>query len=165
MRVAEKSMKTKKCILEAPIPLERPEKKKLNKDKYVSFKLWNNPADADSTTYEFTVKFFQGTPEEVLDFVQDVNRVQVGQNLTQGPAKYALMHHLLKGDALAAFNTAATAAGNETNQNFPTVTNGLVAHVFPCRALATQKCCMCRFMWKPATMTMHEYMAHLTKIN
>ena len=72
---------------------------------------------------------------------------------------------LLKGDALAAFNAAATAAGNETNQNYLIATNGLVDHVFPRRALATQKCCMRQFMRKPATMTMHEYMARLTKIN
>ena len=74
MRIVDKSTKLKKCILQAPIPLERPEKKMLNKDEYVSFKLQNNPVDADSTTYKFTVKFFQqGTPEEVLNFVQDVN--------------------------------------------------------------------------------------------
>jgi len=159
------SKKTRRILI-APIPLERPDKKPLRKDESLTFKLRNNPAEADSTTYEFTIRFFEtGTPEECLDFVRDTKRVITGQNITTGPAKYALIRRLLKGDALAAFNRAATTAGNETLVNFNVAINELVTHVFPRRALITQKHCMRRFMRKPNTMTMREYMARMVEIN
>ena len=166
MKVALPDKSSPKRILIAPIPLERPEKKKLSKDEYLTFKLRNNPAEADSTTYESTVPFFsEGNPEETLDFVTDIRRVINGQNITTGPARYTVMRRLLKGDALAAFNTAATAAGNETVANFDVATNALVMHMFPNRALITQKRCMRRFFRKPVSMTMRAYMARLTEIN
>lgn len=161
-----KNTNPKKRILIAPIPLERPEKKSLSKEQYLTFKLRSNPAEADSTTYELTVPFFKdGTPEEVLDFVRDVRRVIQGQNITTGPAKYAVMRRLLKADALAAFNSAATEAGNETVANFDVATNGLIKHVFPKRALTTQKRCMRRFMRKPAEWSMRKFMARIVEIN
>ena len=163
---SKKSTKPKKRILIAPIPLERPEKKSLSKQDYLTFKLRSNPAEADSTTYELTVPFFKsGTPEEVLDFVRDVNRVIQGQNITTGPAKYAIMRRLLKADMLAAFDSAATEAGNETNANFEVASRGLIEHVFPKKALQTQKRCMRRFMRKPADCTMRQFMGRLVEIN
>ena len=99
---------TNKRILVPPIPLERPEKKKLDKSDYASFKLRNNPAEADSTQYEVTIKYFQtGSPEELLEFIRDIKRVIEGQNLTTGPTQFSLMRRMLRGDALAAFKAAS----------------------------------------------------------
>ena len=95
----------KKRMLEPPILLTRPDKKELQKGQYLSFKLYNDPANANSTTYELSVPYFEtGTPEELIDFVIDTERVITGQNIIMGPGKYGLMHRLLKGDALVAFN-------------------------------------------------------------
>ena len=82
-------------------------------------------------------------------FLNLVNQVFVGQNVTDGPGKYAIIRRLLLGDALSAFNLAAAAAGNETLGHFKTAVRGLVTHVFPARALVIQKQYMRRYLRKP----------------
>ena len=58
-----------------------------------------------STTYELTVSYFKmGTEEELLLFLQNVQKIFSGQNVTNGPNRYAIVRRLLQGDALAAFN-------------------------------------------------------------
>ncbi len=159
----------KKCpahYYEAAIPLERPAKKQVEKDDLIEFELRNNPTDEDSQTYKVTVPIFEsGTPEEVIDFTENVKRVATGQNMTTAPPRYALMRRLLRGDALAAFNAAATAAGEETLPNFVTAKNGLIAHYMPPCSLAIQKQVMRRFMRKPPHWTMHQFMACIMEIN
>ena len=71
-------------MLQPPIPLMRPEKKELQKGQYLTFKLRNDPANADSTTYDLSVCFFEtGTPEELIDFVIDTELISTGQNITK----------------------------------------------------------------------------------
>ena len=143
MKIAS-SKPTNKRILVPPIPLECPEKKKLDKSDYASFKLRNNPAEANSTQYEVTIKYFQsGSPEELLEFIRDIKRVIEGQNLTTGPSQFNLMRRMLRGDALAAFKAATQEAGNETVAHFNTVIQGLITHVFPMRALITCRSVVC----------------------
>ena len=61
--------------------------------------------DDQSTTYELTIGYFKtGTPEELLLFLQQLRKIFAGQNITNGPGKYAITRHLLQGDALATFN-------------------------------------------------------------
>ncbi len=72
---------------------------------------------------------------------------------------------LLRGDALAAFNVGANAAGNKTNANFTLSYRALIRHFFPARALALQKRVMRRYMCKPKEMDMRTFMGRLTKIN
>jgi hypothetical protein len=157
---------SKKRIYVAPIPLERKEKKKYGKNEVLSYKLRSNPAEENSPVYEFSVPFFEaGTPEEVIDFVVDVERVITGLNMTNGPPKYAQMRRLLRGDALAAFDSAATEAGNETNANYVTSVRGFVTHFFPPRALAVQKRVMRRFMRKPTDMKMRKYQNRVEEMN
>jgi hypothetical protein len=113
--VNKSSSKPAKRVLQAPIPLKRSDVKELQKNEYQTFKLRQNPGDADSPTYELTVPLFQtGTPEEYLTFIRDVRHVIEKQNITTGPGRYSLIRTLLRGDALAAFNAAATGEGNET---------------------------------------------------
>ena len=150
----------------APIPLLRGEKKSIPKEDLLEFELRSTPGDANSAKYKFKVAIFEnGTPEEVLEFVRNVQRIITGLNITLGPPMYVQMRALLKGDALSAFNTAATAAGNETVPHFTQAWRGLVSHVFPQRALAKQKRVMRRFMRKPKDWTMRTYTARMTEIN
>ena len=169
MKIDLKSLKKptqQKRVYEAPVPLERPGKKEIAKEDLLRFKLRSVPADVDSPVYESSVPIFErGTPEEVLNFIKNVQAVITGQNLTVGPPKYTLMRRLLRGDALAAFNAGATAAGNETNPHFVTACNALVQHFFPQRALALQKRVMRRFIRKPKDMTMRDFMGRMTEIN
>ena len=114
------------------IPLERPAETQHCKDQFLTFKLRSNPTDDASTTYDLSIPFFStGSAEELLIFIQMVNRVISGQNVTDGPGRYALICRLLSGDALTAFNSAATAAGNETIPHYKMAVQGLISHVFP----------------------------------
>ena len=157
---------TTKRLISAAVGLQRPAQKELSKDKYLTFKLRSNPADEHSTMYELTVPFFSsGTPEELLDFIKNVEKVFVGQNMTAGPARYSLLRRVLQGDALAAFNRAATATGNETNDHLKTCLTELKKHIFPQKALNNQKRYMRRFLRKPREMKIREFMTRLNKIN
>lgn len=148
------------------IPLERPEEKQLRKDQYLTFKLRSVPTDEASTTYDLSVPFFSnGSPEELLIFLNLLNRVFVGQNVTTGPQKYALIRRLLIGDALTAFNSKAMAAGTETIDHFKIAIQGLISHVFPNRALLLQKQYMRRYLRKPLGMKIRNFMSRLVEIN
>ena len=109
---------TKRFVTPA-INLDRPARKTLNKDDCLTFKLRSVPTDETSTTYELTVGYFKtGTAEELLLFLQNVRKIFSGQNVTNGPNRYAIVRRLLQGDALAAFNRAATQHGTETVEHF-----------------------------------------------
>ena len=98
-----------------PIPYKkRPEKKNYVKGEYITLKLCTVPNDKGSATHDLIVPYFStGPPEEWLHWKRDLTRVLQGQNVTTGPGKYSMTRCLLKGDALADFNTAAAVHGNE----------------------------------------------------
>ena len=169
MKIAQADSKhgsSAKRFIPPPIPLERPVKKSLKKDEYLTFKLRSTPSNDNSSVYEITVPFFRsGTPEEFLIFLKNLNKVILGLNITDGPGKYALARRLLDGDILAAFNNAATAEGNETNANFKTCLEKTTTHVFPKRALTIQTRFMRRFLRKPWEMTIKEFAARVVEMN
>ena len=133
-----------------PIPFRRVEEETLSKDRYASFKLRSDPSASNSPTYELAVCYYStGTPEQWLLYLKAVDQVLIGQNVTTGPHKYAMHCRLLKGDALACFNSAATATGNKTNANLVEVLKLVTTHVFPDRALVKQCLYMNRHMRKP----------------
>ena len=149
-----------------PISLDRPEKKKLAKNEYLSLTLRTEPENADSQTYELSIRYFcEGSPEEWLVFQKDLRRILQGQNVTTGPPSYAMARRVLEGDALAAFETAATQHGNETVANFNLCLKDLTSHIFPRRALQMQKRYMRRFMRKPKSMTIRAYVSRVNELN
>lgn len=148
------------------IPLERPVENKKNKDQFLTFKLRSVPTEEASTTYDLSIPFFgDGSPEELLNFLNMLTKVFVGQNVTTGPGKYAIIRRLLIGDALSAFNSAAATAGNETLEHFKTAVRGLISHVFPARALVLQKQYMRRYLRKPLEVKTRIFMSRLVEIN
>jgi len=148
MKVAsQKKSNNNKRLIKVVIPFEGPESREYNKNEVVSFKLRSTPNDQDSPYYEKTIPIFGfRTPEEVLIFVKDLKEVLKGQNATTGPAKYALICRVLTRDALAAFDTAAAEAGNETNNHFETTLQAVIKDKFHNRAYKVQRRIMCRVM-------------------
>ena len=148
------------------ISLNRPARPDLKKDEVLSFALRTDPKDKDSTTYEITIGYFsKGTAEELLLFLRTVRKIIKGQNMTTGSAQYALLRQLLQGDALAAFDKAAKDNVTETVENYKKCVQGLIEHVFPRKALATQKRYMRRFLRKPRDMKIREFMNRLNEMN
>jgi hypothetical protein len=157
---------TTKRYVSPAIGLDRPARKKLHKDECLTFKLRSNPADEQSTTYELTIPYFtSGTPEELLLFIKSVRKIFAGQNITDGPGRYAIMRRLLQGDALAAFDRAAANQGTETRDHLEAVIRDLKTHVFPRRALANQKRYMRRFLRKPRDLKIREFVTRLVEVN
>jgi hypothetical protein len=121
------------------IAFERLETMDLKKNKSLSLKLISDPTNADSQTYERTIKFFNsGTPEEWLIFLADLKRVLVGQNITSGQGKYLMMRRMITGDTLAGINKEAAQLLHETSTNFEFAVKKVSTHVFSQRDLSYQ---------------------------
>ena len=166
MKVSTGNLRRPKFTIVPPIPFHRPDPPKPDKSDQLTFKLRSNPGNADSATYELTVAYFRtGTPEEWLLVRKAILEICTGQNLTTGPQRFILARRVLKGDALAAFNDQASEEGNETLATFNTCLRHVTDHVFPARALQTQKRYMRRMMYKPRDVTIRKYAARLAEIN
>ena len=164
--VVDQAVRGSRRFVQPVIPLERPKTRDFKKNEVLTFKLRSNPKDENSLTYDLSIPFFrEGTPEELLMFMTQVDKVIAGMNISDGPNKFALVRRLLQGDALAAFDNAATMHGAETNDNFNLCGRDLVRHIFPTKALAKQKRWMRRFLRKPAEMSIRDFMSRMTEIN
>eukprot|EP00957_Ditylum_brightwellii_P132586 10111041-Ditylum_brightwellii.AAC.1 len=88
-------------VKRAIILFPRPEPRNLERGQFHTYKLRTTPVDATLPVYKLSVSFFdEGTPEEWIKFQCGLAAVLKGQNVTQGPAGYAVAKTLLKGDAL-----------------------------------------------------------------
>ena len=128
----------------------------VSKDKLSSFKLRSDPSDASSPTYELSVRYYNdGTPEEWLLFLKAVKEVLRGQGITTGPPAFSMYRRLLKGDALAQFNAAATNM-TESMANLTLVLQQVTTHVFPDKALVKQRVYMNRYLRKTMQVKMRQ---------
>ena len=101
-----------------PIPFERPEARELEKDQYLALKLKSVAGSASSLEYTLNVPYFQsGTAEEWIKFLQNLERVFVGQDLQNGPNKFSMTRRLLAGSSLSSFD--AHAASLEKTEGVP----------------------------------------------
>ena len=149
-----------------PIPLERPEVEKVPKTSYVTFKLRSIPTANDSPEYDFTMKYFRsGSTEELLICLKNIQKVMTGMNVTTGPNKYAMVRRVLQGDALSAFEVAATRNGNETVENLKKCFEDLKKHVLPVNAYQHQRHYMNRVLRKPKSWTIRQFMTRLVELN
>ena len=165
MNVASKSQ-GKADSKRAVIPFERPQAKTLEKGQYHTYKLRTVPTDTASPVYELTVPFFSsGTAEEWIKFRRGVAAVLAGQNVTTGPASYALVKTLLKGDALTVFQTAEVTFGNQTLANFQSCLNEVTTHVFPEKAAQLQKRYLRRCLVKDEGVPVKEWVARVLELN
>jgi hypothetical protein len=149
-----------------PIPLERPERQKLEEGNYVSFKLRAVPADADSQLYSLQVPYYTtGTPEQWIQFRKNLDKILTGQHITTGPPTYAMTRRILEGAALAKFEESTADRGTETLEHFEEVLQDMGSYVFPRRALQMEKRYMRRYMRKPRKLKMREYLARVDELN
>eukprot|EP00957_Ditylum_brightwellii_P178752 13615233-Ditylum_brightwellii.AAC.1 len=104
----------------AIIPFLRPELRNLERGQFHTYKLCTTPVDA---TLPDTLK-------ERIKFRRGLAVVLKGQNVTLGPASYALVKTLLKGDALTMFEQAEITPGNQTVPHFNECLNDVAEHGF-----------------------------------
>jgi hypothetical protein len=150
-----------------PIPLVAEKTKTaLTKGSYLTMELSSSPGVAGSPTFKKDIAFFKdGTPEDYLEWHDNLMLVLTGQSITDGPAQYAMARRLLQGSALASFENASTAVGAETVVNFLRTLTRLKAEVFPKRALRTQLRYYRRYMRKPAEMSVRQFFTRAEEIH
>ena len=166
MKVNTPTASLAKARCPPPIPLERAERKAPQKDECIMMKLHSNPTNESSQVYEIVVKYFStGTAKEWFRFRKDLDRVLVGQNITEPDAKYSMTRRLLEGDAQAKFDEAVTTHGEMSDENYTKVMDAVATHVLPVKGLAYQKRYMRRFMRKPSNMKIREFVAHVNELN
>ena len=101
------------------IPIKRSEANTLEKGHYHMYSLCTSPTSVDSPVYKLAILFFDnGLAEEWIKFWRNLEAVLKGQNVTSGPAKYAVAKTLLKGDALMIFAAAETSYNTVSVGNF-----------------------------------------------
>ena len=67
--------------------------------KYIDHTCDNTPGDSNSGKYVIKVPVYDsGHPEEWINFIELINKCLVGQNITTGPAMYAVVQRVLEGD-------------------------------------------------------------------
>eukprot|EP00957_Ditylum_brightwellii_P055427 4200158-Ditylum_brightwellii.AAC.1 len=122
-------------VKQAVIVFTRPTLRNLKCGQFHTYKLHTTPVDTDSPTYELSIPFFdEGLPEEWIKFQHRLQAVLKGQNVTQGPASYAVTKTLLKGDALMVFKQAEIFHRNQMVPHFELCLDDVAAQVFPEKA-------------------------------
>ena len=148
------------------IPYERPVKTEFVKGDYIVIKCRTNPANADSPTYEIPIPYFRtGTPEQYLKWLCNARKACVGQNCVSSAEKFGMFKRLLEGEAKAVFSMEEERGEITSDEHFETCVNKLTEHVFPTLAAVTQNRYMKRFMKKPPTASIREYVARVKEMN
>jgi hypothetical protein len=95
-----------------PIPFEKVERPAPTKAERTEFKMFTNPDEPKSQTYNIEIRHFKtGPPEHWLETMDDLERVIQGSRVTTAEATFALARTILKGDALRLFNNGVTING------------------------------------------------------
>eukprot|EP00957_Ditylum_brightwellii_P168059 12794005-Ditylum_brightwellii.AAC.1 len=101
MKIAPPSKQRNPDVKQAVIAFQQPQPRQLVCGQYHMYKLCTTPADATLPIYKLFVPFFdEGTLEDWIKFQCRLQVVLKGQNITQGPASYAVAKTLLKGNVL-----------------------------------------------------------------
>ena len=112
------------------------------------------------------VPFFDsGSAEQWINLQKNLKAVLKGQNVTSGPAKYAVAKTLLKGDALTVFKASETSYSTVTLVNFERCLDDVTAHVFPEKVVHTQKRYMHHSLLLSKGKAVKEWVARLCKLN
>ena len=106
-----------------------------------------------------------GSPEKWLAFLEKVENVIKGQNLTTGAQRFNLYRRILTSKALAKFNQAAALDGGESNANLASALQALTNYLLSRSAVQAQKRYMRRICRKPIDMSMKDYMARYQELN
>jgi len=118
-----------------------------------------------SATYDLTVPFFKsGMPKELFHFLENIEKVIVGQHIHVANQQYYLTWWILQGDALSSFNWSLI-THLQDNLNLVTCTNKLMAHVPLQWAYSKQKHYMMHFIKELWDCLAQEFVTRLFEIN
>jgi hypothetical protein len=144
-----------------PIPLSRYlEESQLEDDKkgeHVKMPLKYNPTDPNTSTYEIKIKVFhEGDPYEWIRFLETLDQIFEGQNITQAQSKFAMIPTLMKGSALRTFTNKKAELRGNSNADFTECLHAVANKVFPKNALKKQKRYLRRLIFKTLSNSTRE---------
>ena len=177
----ENAIPKKPAWLQPVIPLENATTRTTTTDDsrtYVSMYLKARAGSGDNgETYKKRFFLFDdGTPQEWVEVLEDLDELWRQNSVTNGADRAATVQMILRNDALNEFTTAlseetTTLVATRTTTSPATVANvtkalgAVTMAVFPHRALETQKSWMQRGMKKPLTMTTRKLAAAVVRLN
>ena len=174
-RREEKSYRRK---LKPVIPFARSDKKDLGQGEYVVIKCRVEVGNPQSPQYELRVPYFRdGTPEEWLEFKQNLDKALKGQvDSPKAADMFGMARRLLEGETLSTFELETDARKNvvldpengpvgETKEVFEEVMKEITRQVFPKRAVQTQKRFLRRFLKKPDDMRTRQFVSRALELN
>ena len=166
MKIASSNANHSSRMVMPPVPLIRPERKTLSSDEYLTLKLRTIPGNDRSPTYDMAVVYFDaGTAEEWFLFQENLHKAFLGLNLTAANDKVNMTRRLLKGAALAAFNTHLPSDPVVTDAQFDACMQEVTKSVLPMKALQAQKRYMRRYIRKPRDMKIRKYVNRVIQLN
>jgi hypothetical protein len=131
--------------------------------RYIAFELMTRIGQpSDATKYKkFVRKFKEGSPQEWLDILKDLNEIWTQSSQTGSKDRASTVRALVRGESAVAFETVlqdyrVTAEGETVPIRTEHVQEALKAvteTVYPHRALETQRLWMNRKMFKPVELT------------
>ena len=156
--------KKENCLV---IPFEKGPPLVCKREDKVCLKLRAQPDDDNSQTYEFRTYIFRdGSPEQWLRHVKDINKVFAGQNITKGKDQFAMARRLLGGKTLLDFESITKDKKyTETVENCKLVLAGITEVIFPKKALQKQRRGMRRQLKKPSDMLTSTFYSRLVEMN
>lgn len=177
------------------LPLVPEAEPELRKDQMVSLDLYSDPANrATSPKYKFTMQLLEGTEDvrTLLTWVQNVNTVLTGMNITAAVNVRQMVDRLCRGTARTIFRQAWDSIGGAAKQQAhddaadaaaKAAVNARAIHEFmtpnlvcsairtvvsgctPQKVLQRVKRYMRHEMRKPAGMKIRQYLVHLNRMN
>lgn len=145
------------------------------KSKYLTYELKSRVGQPETGTKykKYVMKFEEGTPQQWIDLVVNVQEIWTQNSINGGTDKAATYKALLRGESLTAFEVALTDAKTDENGNVSQLSqehvqkavDAVANEVFPHRALDLQKMWMSRGMKKPANLSIRKTVAAVNRVN
>ena len=145
------------------------------KGMYLSFEVKTRVGQpSGSTTYrKFVRKFEEGTPQQWIDLLKDLEEIWTQNSMTGGTDRASTVRALVRGESAIAFEAALTdamadvdgVATRTTPEHVAMALQAVTTTVFPYRALEMQRQWMQRKMHKPADLSTRQMAAAINRLN
>ena len=146
-----------------------------DKGKFITFELKTRVGQPETgTKYKKAIrKFEEGSPQEWIDLLKDLEEIWTQNSVTGGQDKAATVRALLKGESETTFNAAfQEARTNEAGVEAPATADhvksalkAVTELIFPHRALEIQRLWMNKRMFKPPELSTRKTSAAINRLN
>lgn len=142
------------------------------KNQFISLELQTQAGGSGGQTYKkYVRKFDEGTPQQWLDLLEDLEEIWTQNGVKEGKDRVATVRSVLRGDSLNNFNSSIDEEKDPDDSSVITIgmvnkaLKSVTQTIFPHRALEIQKLWMQRGMKKPFALSTRKTAAAIVRIN